>query len=77
MSIIIYYNMAETIKAKVRRVGTSFGVLIPKTKLDAISVNVGDEIEIAIVPNKKDFSGFGLAKNFAVPFVKDKKARNF
>ncbi len=31
---------------------------------------IGDEIEVAILPHKKDFSGFGLAKHAKIPFSK-------
>jgi len=32
---------------------------------------------MVIHKNKKDFSGFGIAKNFKIPFKKDKKVRDF
>ncbi|MDO8642571.1 MAG: hypothetical protein Q7R76_03200 [Candidatus Woesearchaeota archaeon] len=69
--------MAELLTVKVRKIGTSLGVLLPKKQLEAANVNAGDELEIAILPHKKDLSGFGMAKGFMLPFVRDKKDRAF
>lgn len=69
--------MAELFTAKVRKIGTSLGVLLPKEQLRDADVNEGDELEIAILPHKKDLSGFGMAKGCTVPFIRDKKERSF
>ena len=69
--------MGSVIKTKIRNIGTSAGVIIPQDKLQEAGVNIGDDIEIAILPNKKDFSGFGIAKNFKIRFKKNKKVREF
>jgi len=68
--------MAQTFTIKVRQIGTSAGVLLPKEQLQEADVKVGDEIEVAILPHKKDFSGFGIAKKFT-PFKRDKTTREF
>ncbi|MEK6947943.1 MAG: hypothetical protein AABX19_01750 [Nanoarchaeota archaeon] len=69
--------MGEIIKAKLRQIGTSAGIIIPLDKLNEIGANMGDEIEIAILPKKKDLSGFGMTKDFKIPFKRDKRTRSF
>ena len=54
----------EFIEAKIRRVGTSFGVLIPKKILKKSGLKCGEKVQIALV--KKNLalieSAFGSAK---------------
>ena len=69
--------MTELFKAKIRKIGTSAGILIPYEKLRQIEAEVGDNIELAILHHRKDFSGFGIAKHSKAPFLRDKKVRNF
>lgn len=69
--------MTELFKAKVRRVGSSLGVLIPREKIREINFQEGDELELALLPHTKDFSGFGIARRARVPFLRDKKVRRF
>ena len=55
----------ETIfKVKVRRIGTSLGVLIPARMITNKSIKVGEEVEIALLKKKKDLiaKAFGMAK---------------
>ena len=55
----------ETIfKAKVRRIGSSLGILIPKGLIDKKSVKEGDEIEFALLKRRKELITklFGVAK---------------
>lgn len=55
----------ETIfKAKVRRIGTSLGVLIPKQLIEKKSVKEGEEIELALLKKRKELIAkfFGMAK---------------
>ena len=68
--------MTEAFKGRIRMIGTSAGILIPKDKLNEAEVCVGDIVELAILPHKKDLSGFGIAKKFTKPFFRDKKVRN-
>ena len=68
--------MTEIFRAKVRRIGTSAGVLISNEKLKQEGIHIGDEIKLTILPTKKDLSGFGIAKNFKIKFRRDKKTRN-
>lgn len=69
--------MGEVLTVKVRKIGSSAGVLIPKERLDEMHYKVGEEIKIAILPKVKNLSGFGMAKGFTIPFVRDKKVRKF
>ncbi|HLC97205.1 MAG TPA: hypothetical protein VJC21_00270 [Candidatus Nanoarchaeia archaeon] len=68
--------MAELFKAKIRRVGTSVGVLIPREHIAKARLQVGEEVEIALMPHK-DLSGFGFAKRYKVSFQRDKRIRDF
>lgn len=54
--IIINYNndsMGGVFKVKVRKIGTSFGVLIPKKILELDKIKEGEEIEMTILKKKK------------------------
>jgi antitoxin component of MazEF toxin-antitoxin module len=65
-------------KTKVRRIGSSLGVLIPKKLIDERSVKEGEEIEIAVIRRKKKLisSSFGMAKG-ASHFRRDKRDRTY
>ena len=69
--------MPELIKTKLRRIGTSFGFLVPKETLANAGIKEGEEIEIAIF--KKNLKlleeAFGSAKNAKFKFVRDKRNR--
>lgn len=69
--------MAELFKTKVRQVGTSLGVLIPKEIVRKDSLEKGAEIEVAIL--KKDMrlidEAFGSAKKARLSFKRDRKDR--
>jgi len=56
--------METVFKAKVRRIGTSLGILISKQLIASKSINEGDEIEVAILKRRKDLITklFGIAK---------------
>jgi len=72
--------MTGIIQTKLRNIGSSMGVLLPKEELGAIGAEVGDEIEIAILKHKDEDDvdkWFGSAKHFKVPFERDKKTREF
>lgn len=69
--------MAELFKTKIRRVGTSVGVLIPREQIAEAHLQVGAEVEMALLPHKKDLSGFGFAKRYRVSFQRDKRIRDF
>ncbi len=66
--------MTELIKAKVRKIGTSFGVILPKEMLNLRQIREGDEIEITVF--KKDLrlleKAFGMAKGAKHPFIRDR-----
>lgn len=68
--------MTQLLKVKVRKVGTSLGVLIPNEAIREAQIEEGDEIEIAMVTHMKDLSGYGIAKDAAL-FVREKKTRYF
>ncbi|MEK6981617.1 MAG: hypothetical protein AABX38_01685 [Candidatus Micrarchaeota archaeon] len=72
--------MADVFRTKLRKIGSSVGVLIPKEQLQNLEVDVGDEIDVALLTHKKLAaiqSGFGMAKHFTKPFERDKKSREF
>lgn len=71
--------MSDVLKAKLRKIGSSVGVLIPQECLASLDVAVGDEIEIALLKhrNEKEIEKmFGFAKG-AKPFVRNKTSREF
>ena len=71
--------MSDVLKAKLRKIGSSVGILIPQERLAALDVAVGDEVEIALLKhrNEKDIEKmFGIAKR-TKPFVRDKTSREF
>jgi len=70
--------MAKTFRAKVRNVGTSLGVLIPKEVAEEEKVRKGEEIEVSILRrNVKDVMRlFGTAKT-ATGFERDHEEREF
>ncbi len=67
-------------RSKLRPLGSSACVLIPKEQLKQEDLKIGDEIEVALLrhrdPNEIE-SGFGMAKCFTKPFKRDKKTREF
>lgn len=72
--------MPEPFQAKLRRIGTSIGILLPSEQLTAIDSEVGDEIEVVLLKHRKPkdiAQGFGAAKEFKKPFERDKKTREF
>lgn len=81
LNIIINYNniMPETFKSKVRTVGTSLGVLIPKEIANREKIKAGEEIEVSILKKrnlKEIMKLFGSAKG-ALKFERDHKDREF
>ena len=68
--------MVELFKVKVRKIGTSLGVLLPQDRLRETRVAEGEELEIAIIPHVKNLTGFGMARKFKIPFLRDKEDRN-
>ena len=69
--------MAEMFKAKVRKVGTSFGVLIPMEIITKEKIKEGEEIELSLLKKKnldKLLKLFGSVKG-AEPFERDREDR--
>lgn len=62
--------MAKTFKTKVRKVGTSFGVLIPKDVADRENIREGEEVTVGLLKVRKVeevlklFGSAGRAKSF-------------
>ena len=56
--------METVFKVKIRRIGTSLGVLIPKQLISDKSIKEGDEGEIALLKKRMDLIAkvFGIAK---------------
>jgi|WetSurMetagenome_2_1015567.scaffolds.fasta_scaffold2130057_1 antitoxin component of MazEF toxin-antitoxin module len=70
--------MAELFKAKVRRVGSSLGILIPKETADKENIKEGDEIEVSLLKRRnlaKLLKLAGTAKGATVPFERDREDR--
>jgi len=70
--------MSDVFKAKVREVGTSLGVLIPKEVAKNMKIKKGEEIRVSIL--KPDFrlmrESFGIARG-AKPFEREHRDREF
>lgn len=69
----------ELFVGRLRRVGNSLSILVPKNALDALHVGEGDDVEVALLPVLKQrrrriaaslgaFPGLG-------PFKRDRKER--
>ncbi len=72
--IIIHYNMSQLFKAKVRKVGTSLGFLIPNEVVKEEHLNTGEEVHVQVLKQRKlrlIEEGFGIAKG-AKPFKREK-----
>jgi antitoxin component of MazEF toxin-antitoxin module len=78
--IIIYYNgdiMSNMFEAKVRKVGTSLGVLIPKDVVMKEKIKEDQDIKIMVLKQRKLEEverAFGLAKG-AKPFEREENDR--
>jgi len=71
--------MPELIKSKVRRIGSSYGVIIPREYLREQHIEEGEEVEVGLLKEKKiaDIEKLcGITKG-AKPFVRDRKDRVF
>ena len=69
--------MPRMFKAKVRKVGTSLGVLIPKEIAQREKIKEGEEIEVGLLRARKVYEVlklFGTAKG-TKPFVRDREER--
>ncbi len=69
--------MPEMFKAKVRRVGTSLGFLIPKEVTRREHIKEGEEVEVSLLKEmriKAIEEAFGIAKG-AKPFRRDRTDR--
>ncbi|MBI5226964.1 hypothetical protein HY988_00115 [Candidatus Micrarchaeota archaeon] len=71
--------MNEVFRSKIRPLGTSACVLIPKEKLDEMGLTMGDEVDIALLVHRRASELekiFGSAKG-TKPFKRDKTTREF
>ena len=69
--------MSDVFKSKVRKVGTSLGILIPRDVIDSDKIKEGEEIEISLLKKRRIddvMKLFGSAKG-AKPFERDKNDR--
>ncbi|MBI5047290.1 hypothetical protein HZC07_06190 [Candidatus Micrarchaeota archaeon] len=72
--------MADIFQAKLRKIGSSIGILIPKDRLTEINANIGEEIDLVVIKHrsKKDVeASFGIASHFTKSFERDKTSREF
>ena len=70
--------MAEPFKTIIRKVGSSFGVLIPSQIIKENKLDEGKEIEIVILQKNKKFldESFGIDKRkIKFKFIRDKTDR--
>ena len=70
-------GMNDLFKAKLRKIGSSFGILIPREQISALELKEGDEVDIVMLRHRDEKSvgeGLGMGKGFA-PFVRDKRDR--
>ncbi len=63
--------METVFKVKIRRIGSSLGVLIPKRLIQNRKIKEGEEVEISLLKKRKELvaRAFGIAKG-ARPFVR-------
>jgi hypothetical protein len=66
----------ELFHARLRRVGNSLSILVPKKTLDELHVGEGDEVEVALLPaqapGRSRLDGMiGIAPGLG-PFVRDR-----
>lgn len=69
--------MSDLFKVKLRKIGTSAGLLVPKGVMEEEKLKVGEEVEVVLFKKKKleDIEKmFGTAKG-AKPFVRDRTNR--
>jgi len=69
--------MPEMFRAKVRKVGTSLGVLIPKEFIEEQKIKEGEKVEVGLLKEnrlKLIEKAFGSAKG-AKPFERDRTER--
>jgi hypothetical protein len=63
--------------AKIRRIGTSFGIIIPKKVIKEQKLREGDGVQVSILKKKNIddvFMGFGVARG-AKSFKRDRTDR--
>jgi DNA-binding SARP family transcriptional activator len=76
--------MNEVVRVKLRKIGSSVGLLVPKEQLVELNADAGDEIDVAFLKHRTPAElkkladeGFGIAKGFTKPFERDKRTREF
>jgi len=72
--------MGQVFPAKLRRIGTSVGVIVPNEQMKELNVKVGDKVEVALLRHrspKEIREGLGMAKHFKEPFERGRKTREF
>ncbi len=70
--------MGQVFKTRVRNVGTSLGVLIPKEITKRGKIRIGEEVEIALLKRRKIElveKSFGMAKG-ALRFEREHRDRS-
>lgn len=72
--------MTKVFSVKLRKIGTSVGLLVPKEQLESLHVEIGDKVDIVLLKHKNPDEiekGFGIAKHFSKSFERDKDTREF
>ena len=73
--------MITSVTTKVRAIGTSLGVILPRETLNARNIVEGEEIEVTIIRKKKPIDltlinrAFGSARDAKIPFERDRRER--
>ena len=70
--------MADVVVTRLRRIGSSLGVIIPKQHIQ--NAKAGEKVEIALLRHRslqEIQEGLGMARSFTEPFRRDKKTREF
>ena len=72
--------MSEVFSGKLRAIGSSVGLLVPKKQMDSLNLKEGEEVDVALLKHRTIAEiemGFGMAKKFKHSFERDKKTREF
>ena len=71
--------MTELFKSKIRRIGSSYGLIIPKQVLEQQHLEEGEEVEVGLLKERRRAEiekACGITKG-AKPFVRDRTDRDY
>lgn len=73
----MWFKMTELFKAKLRKIGTSVGLLVPKGIIEEEKLKVGQEVEVSLLKKRRleeVWKLIGTAKGTR-PFERDRTDR--